>query len=79
MDQKGGLQYLTCVLRAYGLCYLSPIHAVLLIQNNPPSGATPRVRKRHKQENRGSEKKNKTRKSAWVCLRRGVAVRSWIS
>lgn len=56
---KGRSCSLTCVLRAYGLCYLSPIHAVLLIRNNPPSGATPRARKKHKQINRGNEKKTR--------------------
>lgn len=57
MDKKKrGLQSLTCVLRAYGLCYVSPIHAVLLIHNNPTPGATPRVKKGHEQINRGSEK-----------------------
>ncbi len=55
MDRKRALQCLTCVLRADGLCYLRPIHAVLLIHNNPPSGATPTVRKR--QTNGVSEKR----------------------
>ncbi len=62
MDRKRALQCLTCVLRADGLCYLRPIHAVLLIHNNPPSGATPTVRKR--QTNGVSEKKSETRRSA---------------
>jgi len=62
LDHKGGLQSLTCVLRAYGLCYLRPIHAVLVIHNNPPSGATPRVRKRNRQINIGIAKEQDKRK-----------------
>lgn len=43
------VQSLTCVLRAHGLCYLSPVHAVLLIHNSPTPGATPEVNQGHKQ------------------------------
>lgn len=76
-SKKEQVQSLTCVLRAYGLCYLSPIHAVLLIHNNPPSGATPKVRRRHKQINKGIERERDKKKN--VALRERAAMRSWIS
>lgn len=42
MDEKmGQFQGLTCVQRAYGLSYVSGIHTVLFIQDNPASGTTP--------------------------------------
>ena len=62
------LQSLTCVLSAYGLRYLSPVHTVFLVYGKPSSGATPKVRKRHRRINRGSEKAGD--RSVWVRLKR---------
>lgn len=50
MEKKEQFQGLTCVQRAYGLRYLSAIHTVLFIQDNPASGATPAPEQTRKQK-----------------------------
>lgn len=79
--KKEQFQGLTCVQRAYGLGYLSAIHTVLFIQDNPASSATPTAQQTHKEKiNRRIEKQYTRKKtSAWIASGGGPAVQSWIS